>query len=225
MPNEKFPYGPRQFKEGDPPLPAPRSMPDDAVIEESPTENTNEYYFTTNSEETGRSFSDSSKAFVNKSKRRKRSFVVADRKVRSADVGVSGLYEVISEADLAFSPDSRAEAVTVFQGRIREEVVYGICMPVPGFSILFVLVAVSAVVSALVAGSLLYRYQLQKEQMAERAQQNGTIPMSTFANWMGFRLLKRNGVSPVSEVNGSVDGSVVRHAIISNKTEEEHSPD
>lgn len=30
-------------------------------------------------------------------------------------------------------------------------------MPVPGFSILFVLVAVSAVVSALVAGTLLYR--------------------------------------------------------------------
>lgn len=41
--------------------------------------------------------------------------VISDRKVRSADVGVSGIYEVISEADLAFSPDSRAEAVTVFQ--------------------------------------------------------------------------------------------------------------
>lgn len=47
--------------------------------------------------------------------------------------------------------------VLYFQGRIREEVVYGICMPVPGFSVLFVLVAVSAVVSALVAGTLLYR--------------------------------------------------------------------
>lgn len=55
--------------------------------------------------------------------------VISDRKARSADVGVSGLYEVISEADLAFSPDGRAEAVTVFQGRIREEVVYGICLP------------------------------------------------------------------------------------------------
>jgi len=52
--------------------------------------------------------------------------------VRSADVGVSGLYEVISEADLAFTPDSKAEAVTVFQGRIREEVVYGICLPMQG---------------------------------------------------------------------------------------------
>lgn len=41
--------------------------------------------------------------------------VVSDRKARSADVGVSGIYEVISEADLAFSPDTRAEAVTVFQ--------------------------------------------------------------------------------------------------------------
>lgn len=61
--------------------------------------------------------------------RRRRSMVISDRKARSADVGVSGLYEVISEADLAFSPDGRAEAVTVFQGRIREEVVYGICLP------------------------------------------------------------------------------------------------
>lgn len=41
--------------------------------------------------------------------------VISDRKARSADVGVSGIYEVISEADLAFSPDNRAEAVTVFQ--------------------------------------------------------------------------------------------------------------
>lgn len=47
--------------------------------------------------------------------RRRRSVVVSDRKVRSADVGVSGLYEVISEADLAFSPDAKVEAVTVFQ--------------------------------------------------------------------------------------------------------------
>lgn len=95
--------------------------------------------------------------------RKKRSVVVSDRKVRSADVGVSGLYEVISEADLAFTPDSKGEAVTVFQGRIREEVVYGICLPIPGFSALFVLVAVSAVVSALVAGAMLYRYQVQRE--------------------------------------------------------------
>ncbi|CAB0006191.1 unnamed protein product [Nesidiocoris tenuis] len=63
--------------------------------------------------------------------RKRRSVVVSDRKTRSADVGVSGLYEVISEADLAFTPDSKGEAVTVFQGRIREEVVYGICLPVP----------------------------------------------------------------------------------------------
>lgn len=48
-------------------------------------------------------------------RRRRRSVVVSDRKVRSADVGVSGLYEVISEADLAFSPDAKVEAVTVFQ--------------------------------------------------------------------------------------------------------------
>lgn len=137
-------------------------------------------------------------------KRRRRSVTVSDRKARSADVGVSGLYEVISEADLAFSPDSRAEAVTVFQGRIREEVVYGICMPVPGFSVLFVLVAVSAVVSALVAGSLLYRYQLQKEQIVEQAR-TGQISMNLFSGWMGL-LRNRAAQTPrVRQVNGKTD--------------------
>lgn len=46
-------------------------------------------------------------------KRQKRSIKV--RSARSADVGVTGLYEVISEADLAFSPDQKQESVTVFQ--------------------------------------------------------------------------------------------------------------
>lgn len=132
------------------------------------------------------------------SQRRRRSVVVSDRKVRSADVGVSGLYEVISEADLAFTPDSRAEAVTVFQGRIREEVVYGICLPVPGFSVLFFLVAVSSVVSALVAGSLLYRYQVQREtqqivaQQQQQARQNGanTLVLNSLTSWMALRLLR-----------------------------------
>jgi hypothetical protein len=112
---------------------------------------------------------------------------------------VSGLYEVISEVDLAFTPDMRAEAVTVFQGRIREEVVYGICLPVPGFSVLFVLVAVSAVVSALVAGSLLYRYQLQREaqqlaqqraQQQQQQQHSGAMVVNSLASWMALRLLR-----------------------------------
>ncbi|XP_073992390.1 zona pellucida domain-containing protein miniature isoform X3 [Rhodnius prolixus] len=141
--------------------------------------------------------------------RKKRSVVVSDRKTRSADVGVSGLYEVISEADLAFTPDAKGEAVTVFQGRIREEVVYGICLPVPGFSALFVLVAVSAVVSALVAGALLYRYQVQREtqeivarhqqQARLRARQQTTAQSPTSpeaaaptsnASWIALRLLR-----------------------------------
>lgn len=56
--------------------------------------------------------------------------VVSDRKVRSADVGVSGLYEVISEADLAFSPDAKVEAVTVFQVGlvfVRMQFIFLIC--------------------------------------------------------------------------------------------------
>lgn len=47
------------------------------------------------------------------------------REGRSADVGVSGIYEVVSEADLQFGPSK--ESVTVFSGRIREEVSIIIC--------------------------------------------------------------------------------------------------
>ncbi|XP_033214690.1 uncharacterized protein LOC117171459 [Belonocnema kinseyi] len=120
--------------------------------------------------------------------RRRRSMVVSDRKVRSADVGVSGIYEVISEADLAFSPDTHAEAVTVFQGRIREEVVYGICLPVPGFSALFIVVALSAVISALVAGAMLHRLQVQRD-MIRGSRKNRTVQQTT-NGWLSYGLLR-----------------------------------
>ncbi|KAJ6638968.1 hypothetical protein Bhyg_11706 [Pseudolycoriella hygida] len=123
-------------------------------------------------------------------KRTIRSIVITDRKARSADVGVSGLYDVISEADLAFSPDTKQESVTVFQGKITEEVVYGICMPIPGFSVLFIVVASSAIVSALIAGSLLYRYQLQKEALAMQKNVQNDISPNTIASWMTLRLFR-----------------------------------
>lgn len=141
--HDTFPHGPRTFEM---PVAAPRSLDAD-----TPPTSSQDLW---KKDQTKKENASSPQSL---SQRRRRSVVVSDRKAKSTDVGVSGLYEVISEADLAFSPDNKAEAVTVFQGRIREEVVYGICMPVPGFSVLFVLVAVSAVVSALVAGSLLYR--------------------------------------------------------------------
>ncbi|KAG5881643.1 hypothetical protein JTB14_037807 [Gonioctena quinquepunctata] len=153
--------------------------------------------------------------------RRKRSVVVSDRKARSTDVGVSSLYEVISEADLAFSPDSRAEAVTVFRGRIREEVVYGICMPVPGFSLLFVVVTACAVVSALVAGSLLYRYQLQNHHLNEQGRsQRGHISMNFFSNWMRSRLMSPRSSTETSnsEQNINIDHPVVLNSEINGKS-------
>lgn len=184
---DKFPQGPRNLVDPEPPVAAPRGFPsEEATIKNLLSETT-----TTKPSER---------------KRRKRSLVVADRKARSADVGVSSIYEVISEADLAFSPDTKAEAVTVFQGKIREEVVYGICMPVPGFSILFIIVALSAVISALVAGSLLYRYQLQRERIVEQVHhQNGAIAMSSFVNWMGVRFLKNRNMSKTQTTNGNVN--------------------
>lgn len=188
------------------PVAAPRSFPNIATTKATTTSTTT----TTHAETTTQD------GQMKERKRRKRSVVVSDRKARSADVGVSSIYDVISEADLAFSPDTKAEAVTVFQGKIREEVVYGICMPVPGFSILFIIVALSAVISALVAGSLLYRYQLQREHIVAQAahhhqhhhHQNGAIAMNSFVNWMGVRFLKNNAnnknVNKTQAKNGNV---------------------
>jgi len=96
-------------------------------------------------------------------RRRRRAVNVSD--AGNADVGVSGLYDVISRSDLAFTPDAKTDgdAMTIFQGRIREDVVYGICMPVHGFGALFVMFAGSAVVSVVVAGFQLHKYQVRRE--------------------------------------------------------------
>ncbi|XP_066581658.1 uncharacterized protein [Prorops nasuta] len=146
------------------------------------------------------------------SSRRKRSMVVSDRKVRSADVGVSGIYEVISEADLAFSPDTHAEAVTVFQGRIREEVVYGICLPMPGFSALFIVVALSAVVSALVAGAMLHRLQVQRE-VASGNRKNGSVVQTT-NGWLPYGLLRVRCASRPHHVD-----QIQKTTVVTNKPE------
>ncbi|CRK87473.1 CLUMA_CG001274, isoform A [Clunio marinus] len=176
MDSDKFPHGPRQLQYAQSrtgmPIAGPRALDLEQLEneqEQQKMQNQNLQY----------------------RKRTKRSVKVTDRKARSADVGVSGLYDVISEADLQFSPDTKQEAVTVFQGKISEEVVYGICMPVQGFSIIFILVISATLVAALVAGSLLYKYQLQKETLAQQ-QVNGTtiFGYNTLANWMTMRLFR-----------------------------------
>lgn len=177
--DEKFPQGPRTLAKdrmGMPPVAGPRSLNLGEEIRPLKQRENRTFGFG----------------------RQRRSVVVSDRKVRSADVGVSGIYDVISETDMQFSPDGKQEAVTVFQGKISEEVVYGICMPVPGFSILFILVTSAAVVSALVAGSLLYRYQLQKVAFDAQQQTAADVAAATaaaqnsFASWMTLRLFRMN---------------------------------
>lgn len=87
--DEKFPHGPRYFENriGKPAVAGPRSLDLDKFEAD----------------------------LTSSGIRKKRSIKV--RNARSADVGVTGLYEVISEADLAFSPDQKQESVTVFQVR------------------------------------------------------------------------------------------------------------
>lgn len=47
--------------------------------------------------------------------RKRRSYALHERRVRSADVGVRVGYEVISAVDLAFTPNASSEGITIFQ--------------------------------------------------------------------------------------------------------------
>lgn len=117
QPQEHFPHGPRNLE--------PDAADDEQLRREGKSRETNASSETRSSTASSTTANGDDDAKSNRTRpeplssttRRKRSLVVSDRKVRSADVGVSGIYEVISEADLAFSPDSHAEAVTVFQVR------------------------------------------------------------------------------------------------------------
>lgn len=179
MEDDKFPHGPRQLQYAKNRAGLPMAGPRALDLEELEKEQ-------------------------NSRKRTRRSVKVTDRKARSADVGVSGIYDVISEADLAFSPDTKQESVTIFQGKIAEEVVYGICMPVQGFSILFILVISATIIAALVAGSLLYRYQLQKDALAHQQANTTPIHVNTLANWMTMRLFRMKH-PPMTQMTNHVD--------------------
>ncbi|CAK1544147.1 unnamed protein product [Leptosia nina] len=106
------------------------------------------------------------------------------RDARSADVGVSGLYDVVSEADLAFGPSR--EPVTVFSGRIREEVVYGICMGAMSFGALFASAAGAAAGAALAAAVLLHKL---RARMAAQTPMAAAPASHSLAAWMALRLL------------------------------------
>ncbi|XP_043210836.1 uncharacterized protein LOC122375491 [Amphibalanus amphitrite] len=101
--------------------------------------------------------------------RRKR-FVVDEPEAKATDIGVGSLLEVISENDLQFEPTYEDnQRVTIFQGQIRDDIVYGICLPAAGFSALFVLLAMCAVISVLVAGFLCQHRQMQKDSNRQPA--------------------------------------------------------
>ena len=82
-----------------------------------------------------------------------------ERRGLNDELGVLSGYQVISEVDLAFKPSFEdGVGVTVFQGRIMpEEIVYGVCLPATGFSVLFVLLSLLTVISVLVSGEFLPR--------------------------------------------------------------------
>lgn len=183
MSDDKFPHGPRQLQYAQSraglPMAGPRALDLDELEKEQQSHPTHHSVYR---------------------KRTKRSVKVTSRNARSADVGVSGMFDVISEADMQFSPDGKQEAVTVFQGKITEEVVYGICLPVQGFSIVFILIISSIIVAALIAGSLFYRYQLQKDAIEQQHAAVNPLGHSSIANWMTMRLFRMRHSPMTNEV-------------------------
>merc|ERR1711983_129988 len=107
--------------------------------------------------------------------RKRRAAEILSRTERSADIGVQSGYEVVSEVDLDFTPDEVQRSVATFQGKIQEDVIYGVCLPATGFSALFVLLALMTVVSVIVSAFICYHRQLAK--VAEEA-----APEPTAAN-------------------------------------------
>lgn len=99
--------------------------------------------------------------------RKRRAAEILSRTERSADIGVQSGYEVVSEVDLDFTPDEVDSTVATFQGKIKEDIIYGVCLPATGFSALFVLLSLMTVVSVIVSGFICYHRQLAK--VAEEA--------------------------------------------------------
>jgi len=107
-------------------------------------------------------------------KRKKRRADILSRTERSADIGVQSGYEVVSEVDLDFIPDAVDRKVATFQGKIKEDIIYGVCLPATGFSALFVLLSLMTVVSVIVSGFICYHRQLAKV-----AEESAPEPTST----------------------------------------------
>jgi hypothetical protein len=135
---------------------------------------------------------------------RQRRSVSLERAAPGADVGVATSFDVISGADLNFVPDSSdaANNVAVFSGRIREDVVYGICLPAPGFSALFVLLALCTVIAVLTAGFMCYHRQQQKEVAASRVA-GGETAFAAFSS-AAFSASPSDGASQLRDWGGGV---------------------
>lgn len=133
-------------------------------------------------------------------RRRKRTVsdrIVVSRHKREADVGVSGMYDVISEADLAFDQETtKTEPLTVFQGQIYEDFVSGVCLPLLSFCMIFSAATLATLVAVLFVGCLLYRLQILNETAAKQQQVNHEIlQRNALASWMTMRIfrLRENG--------------------------------
>lgn len=115
------------------------------------------------------------------------------RSKREADVGVSGMYDVISEADLAFNPETKTEPLTVFQGQNYEDFVQGVCLPLLSFCMIFSAATLATLVAVLFVGCLLYRLQILNETVAKQHHASVNPEMlrsNMIGSWMTMRLFR-----------------------------------
>ncbi|XP_022246325.1 uncharacterized protein LOC106463178 [Limulus polyphemus] len=76
-------------------------------------------------------------------------------------LGVQQIYRALASVDLAFEPNATRDSAVVFSGR-REEIVYGVCLPLPGFIAGLSLLLLLTVCSLCITGYLWYHWRLQE---------------------------------------------------------------
>jgi len=85
---------------------------------------------------------------------------------------------------------------SILQGKIKEDIIYGVCLPATGFSALFVLLALMTVVSVIVSGFICYHRQLAKAA-EEAAPEPTALPRPPPAGYMLKEMLATAAQQPI----------------------------
>lgn len=85
---------------------------------------------------------------------------------QESEISVNKRFQVVTAIDLAFFPNATTDLPQVFEGR-REEVVYGVCMPLMGFAA--AISCILCVITCALAFSVAAVYRLNKLKAARKS--------------------------------------------------------